>query len=81
MIKDVASVLDMHFAQINEMTRNIPRFMSCGDVDPEKIRDVDSVSIVDEQLVEDTGKVRGRKKSWGLLRVSARSCSSRQSGR
>ena len=50
-IKDVASVLDMPFAQINEMTRNIPAFHEGLPVTlTPKMRDVDGVSIVDGRL-------------------------------
>ena len=71
-IKDVASVLDMPFAQINDMTRNIPAFHEGLPVTlTPKMRDVDGVSIVDGRLVGDANKVADARKSWGLFEVSS----------
>ena len=71
-IKDVASVLDMPFAQINDMTRNIPAFHEGLPVTlTPKIRNVEGVEVVDGRLVGDPNAVSEARKSWGLFEVSS----------
>ena len=71
-IKDVASVLDMPFAEINDMTRNIPAFHEGLPVTlTPKMRSAEGVSVVDGRLVGEAGAVSDARKSWGLFEVSS----------
>ncbi|MDE0881414.1 MAG: DNA polymerase III subunit alpha, partial [Myxococcota bacterium] len=71
-IKDVASVLEMPFAEVNDLTRNIPAFHEGLPVTlTPRMRANDEVSEQDGHLIGKADDVAAARKSWGLFEVSS----------